>query len=762
MSTPSTPRTPIKALHSSLTARSSPTTVPPASSSYEPQVEGIIQARLANVYAYSLIASLGVSFGWHVWQRGGPWAVGLGGMVTMMFGWWTTGIWTILGAFALWGAACVPILMGRKAWMSSDRTLSPSPRLTFKAALGKKSTEPALVAYVASALAFTFTHAAFASCLESDAKLGPFVKSRKHPQYLNPRLLFLLISQGTLAAVYLFRNLLRDRFAFRFDARPSPPLPIIAILASIVATATASTALPLAALIFGLARIFVVPVLFNIPILGAILKIFGGHFLRGPYTLSLAVTHLPLVIRAWFLAATTAFLWEAAECMFDGVLAESVHLTLSNAKTNATANQTLLISGLTSSALPTKFRALSELQCVLSGTSPRAQTERQVLYGGDTNKGGPNLWSVMVKESLAILDDELGTLKRRGAPKPAAKPAVSTTPASKAQLLEGLEERVHATPTPLLRRSIIRGAPPLATPPPIKKESIREVALDTIGSDGPLATLVDRSAGAIPNLFKSVSGTPMGESLFRPAATPTKSPKSIEKPAPAPPPPTSFVSGLVKKSRAAACKKVRGAFDKYAPLWAREAVYENAAALEKWWTRPRVDKLVEVSLGAGKTVSAAVVDVLSRLICHSLTEDRYGVVQRDIPRILEAFVESLIAVEEYQAEVQRKYTPAADAALLDAQPTEDAGEGGNEDPPSQANGSGSVAKPLTKEERKARREKRAAQEELDRAVEALEGVASVYKDALARVTRTFGPKLEAFKFAPRVRAKLGQFRDGCV
>ena len=43
--------------------------------------------------------------------------------------------------------------------------------------------------------------------------------------------------------------------------------------------------------------------------------------------------------------------------------------------------------------------------------------------------------------------------------------------------------------------------------------------------------------------------------------------------------------------------------------------------------------------------------MLSRLVCASLTEDRYGVVQRDIPRILEALLVFLTAVEDAQKEV---------------------------------------------------------------------------------------------------------------
>ena len=54
--------------------------------------------------------------------------------------------------------------------------------------------------------------------------------------------------------------------------------------------------------------------------------------------------------------------------------------------------------------------------------------------------------------------------------------------------------------------------------------------------------------------------------------------------------------------------------------------------------------------------------VLCRLACASLTEDRYGVVQRDIPKIVEALLAFLTALEDFQAELNAKYAlPPADA-----------------------------------------------------------------------------------------------------
>ena len=50
-----------------------------------------------------------------------------------------------------------------------------------------------------------------------------------------------------------------------------------------------------------------------------------------------------------------------------------------------------------------------------------------------------------------------------------------------------------------------------------------------------------------------------------------------------------------------------------------------------------------------------VCSALSHLVCVSLVEDQFGVVQRDIPQILEALTSFLHAVEQYHAEVNAKH-----------------------------------------------------------------------------------------------------------
>jgi len=91
----------------------------------------------------------------------------------------------------------------------------------------------------------------------------------------------------------------------------------------------------------------------------------------------------------------------------------------------------------------------------------------------------------------------------------------------------------------------------------------------------------------------------------------------------------------------------------------------------------------------------------------SLTEDRYGVVQRDIPRILEALLAFLTALEDAQQEI-----------------------------------------PLSEDA-----------EEAARAIDVYSRPADAMKEAVVRIVQTFGPRLTAFRFPYRIAQKLQGFAD---
>ncbi|KAJ2934242.1 hypothetical protein H1R20_g2841, partial [Candolleomyces eurysporus] len=173
--------------------------------------------------------------------------------------------------------------------------------------------------------------------------------------------------------------------------------------------------------------------------------------------------------------------------------------------------------------------------------------------------------------------------------------------------------------------------------------------------------------------------------------------------------------GVVERVGKAATASSVNAYEVYAP----EKVKEEVKVLSRWWSRERLGRKVDVTWVGMREVDRVVLDVLTSLVCASLTEDTYGVVQRDIPKIIEAIVSFLFAVEEAQAELIKDLPEVA----------------------------------AESEEERLEREKGS---------EAVSYVGDALKDSLARIVRTFGDKLTAFRFPPRVAGKVQGFMDFCA
>jgi nucleoporin NDC1 len=141
-------------------------------------------------------------------------------------------VWGAVG----WAVGVLPVLVMRKIYLTSELlaisikyfyadwsiatpTTAPSPSKTLQNALQKPNTLHALLVYQISAILLTLLHIlmlyASTAELERDPKLTVFVRSRKHPYYLNGRFLFLLLAQMVSAGAFWVRNIMLDRFAFR-------------------------------------------------------------------------------------------------------------------------------------------------------------------------------------------------------------------------------------------------------------------------------------------------------------------------------------------------------------------------------------------------------------------------------------------------------------------------------------------------------------------------------------------------------------------
>ncbi|KAI1792249.1 nucleoporin protein Ndc1-Nup [Ganoderma leucocontextum] len=677
---PRTPSTPVRAIPSTLLSRTAPA-IPPASQLYGPLVKAVLRHRQYKIFLRSGFFSWFLVTAWRTWS-GGDGELWLLPVRPSTLGY----------AIATFGVGALPIVVLHKSHLSATPTPSPSPSKTLGAAFQKRSTVHTLFTYLASSLSIAALHILITSAYDATAdphsRLSLFVKSRKHPYYLNGHLIYVVLSQAFVAFACFVRCILLDRFAVRWGPslaagrKKLESFSLARIVTVALTTLLYTLVTTLAYLVaFAFARSAVLPALYQLPLVPRLLKPFTAHFLRGQWTPLLLTRHWSLVRRAFYLALTTVGIWEFAESSFDAIAAEPVAVAGHTADPGLT-----LVSGITSADLYLKHFAYAELRDFASAESTEATTRRSALFGDQ--KHNPNMWSTLAREALLTLGRDYQLFLRRGQP---ALPPAALAPAPKTATPLPANTRAM----PLLRTSVFK--PPQSSP--------LRVALDTLASDGPLAAAVSETAEAgashIPELFRSVM------------------PATATSPAPA--------SMNVARKAEENVENTKG-------RW-REALKEHVPRLvaaagghaQAWWTRERVHRVAEASL-PNRYVDALAVEVLCRLTCASLTEDAYGVVQRDIPRILEALLASLTALEEYQAELNAKY------AL----------------PPPDVLG-GLSAKAVAERETLAM--------EAARASEVCSVVTDAIKEGVVQIVRTFGEKLAAFKFPQRVARKLQGFVD---
>ncbi|KAI0051541.1 hypothetical protein FA95DRAFT_1485201 [Auriscalpium vulgare] len=678
--------TPARASTSSLLSARSTPVLPPASQTYEPQARAILKHRLS--YGILLPSTL------PVWASASYWvAHSYGGFQTLGV---VNAILvpllpsTLVVAFLAWALGVLPVVVMRKAYLTAIPTHSASPSQRFRAAYSKSGTLRSLLVYLATSSFATLLHVLALS--QKDKSLSVFVKSRKHPYYINGQFVFLALAQVVLATTYHFRNVLLDRLVVQWTRRQvrlslghmNSSSRILHKTLSLVLTTVAFTVSVFSAYLFAfaLSRSFLLPILFNVPVLSTLLRPFFAHYLRGPINMTLFLRHLPLVWRTLLLGLTTVGSWEFAEQLFDEKVQEPLAIA------SRTADPSLTLVSAISSSDPDpyfKYFAFEELREFSADDTAAGSARRTALFGDQ--KYNPSLWSVLVRESLLFLGKDYQLLLRRGkaAPPPAAAPIVPQKP-----------KGPDVPATPLIRKVIF------------KTQSNSPIAsvLDSFAADGALTqvmqTSVDTTTAHLPELFKAIE-SPVAKAKAEVAVIKSEVAPVVNAPA--------RTLSFLKKT-----------WNAYTP----RAVSSVIEEVTEWWRRERLNKVVESAL-PHREVDALIIEVLSRLVCASLSEDRYGIVQRDIPRILESLLSFLSAVETYQTELAQRAPPAV--------PDESG---------------------LSEEEQQARA---AVREEVTRAGAVLAVVGDAAKEGVIRVVRTFGGKLGAFRFPPHLAQQLQGYVD---
>ncbi|KZV62242.1 hypothetical protein PENSPDRAFT_678351 [Peniophora sp. CONT] len=657
MAAPPTSRSdaPVRAITSNLFARSLPS-VPPASQTYEPLARSVLSHRLRReIYPFTAAYAWIVTAAWVSWNASHERRVGVFGMLGCM-------VWpgTVLAAGLVWVFNVLPIIVHRKSDVSATPTPASSPAQILRTAYSKPATRSALLLHLTTSLSFIVIQLSISrfSSFDDDLRLNLFVKSRKHPYYLNGRFIYLVLAQFTFAAAYHVRGALLDRAIVRWKATPdrSPAsrwtqrafFVFFPTLFLILGVQTLFT------LAFVLARAILLPILLTFPFLSSVLRPFCAHFVRGawmPWGM-LNWRNAEVVSRTFLMGVSLISMWDFTETLFD----EKIRMNMTLAPQTADPGLTL-VSGATSTDTYFKYFAYRELRDFASDDSNLASERRSALFGDQ--KHSPTLWATLVRDALLFLGHDYQRLLNRG--KPAPPPATSATPAPKSKAPEPPATPAQRAPVFQMSKS---GTP------------VRS-AIDALASDGTLSQAIESSA----NVFTQSVSVP-------------KPVVEIEK----------RVEGAVAEVKDAA--KGKGLSGRVAGVLPGN-VRAGAKGLGAWWSGERAGKVAE-SILPNRELDALVVDVLSHLVCASLTEDKYGVVQRDIPRILESMLAYLQALEDYQTELNA-----------------------------------SSASP----------------EELERAGDVLAVPVDALKMGVVRVVKTFGSKLGAFKFPPVVARKLQGFMD---
>ncbi|TDL20508.1 hypothetical protein BD410DRAFT_899434 [Rickenella mellea] len=695
--------TPVKAITSTLAARAAPS-IPPAAQLYDSLPKGVLRHRLVStVFLFSALSSWILTASWTTWQKGGIDKIGL-------FNWATN--WfapsTLIIATFFWAAGAIPVAVLRKVYISASPTPSVSPKETFQLLLAQPRTRRSLLVLSASSIALTALHSVSSYAIEldgrGDPRLGLWARSTKHPLHINGRLLFIFVTQLVAGFSFWLRDVLKDRFAVKWSRHVEGKINMLALTLTLAPALVSMLILALfsmsfATIAFGAIRSIFFPIVYQLPVVHSLLRPFVAHFMRPKYTLTFLWTHSDLIVRAYFLNVTSMFIWEVTSTLLDVCLSLPVRVT-DGVKDRAL----VLISGMHSTDPYLQRHAIHEL--VILSSEP-VGTARGTIYS-DT-KYNPSMWSSLVRQSLLLLGKDYQLFRRRGQPPPVTAPPAAPPPK--------LPEKPS---TPIIHKPIYKSA----------QSSPLSTLVDSIASDGRLTQAVQQTTDevvGVPELFLSVASTLSSPGRFFSSPPVASSSKAVV-PAATTSGDTAVAKALALKDQGLAAEWVSHARNGVRLVgYVVRGTWWKDSGLSGWWTTERKNK-VAVKCLPNKDLDAMIVELLTNFISHSLSEDSLGVVQRDIPRVLEALLSFLTALEAYQTELNATYSKLM----------------ANE------NDEMSI-------DEKNRRE--LLRVDLALASGWIEDLASSLRTGIGLVVRTFGDRLMAYRFPQDAASRLQAFVD---
>ncbi|GAA5989355.1 hypothetical protein JCM10908_001275 [Rhodotorula pacifica] len=593
------------------------------SQEYERLCKVVLQRRLRNLFALSTLAAAGALAIAIFDPRGLP--SSLFNIVPVV----------LFAPIAFLGT--LPVLVLRKQTITTVRP--PLPTLFARLAQVQKRTIalPIFVAYLIASVTLHFAYIWAASWASQDARLGWFFFHQGRDAWqLNERRLVLSLFHLTLAAWATVQHITEDRSQVAFDDDGSLAIPARLAARSRVRLAVAIRSAMSAWVVFWSGY-----VLFRRPVL----RFFLAHVLpvwsrsnmyammrhNGSYSITLAA-------RAFSSGLFIFLAFEATHVLFEVYATQP--MTVSQFGSNP--NQVLL-SGLRSSdPYYQQFAFLDLATLTLRDASRRQAIFKDVKPGSAT--GGA--WAEISRECLLLLGTELQRVRGRGRlpdTSSSAAPTSSSTSGSSAQAQQQSATNRAAVkagdvfqPTRATLFDKLAAVAGSSSSTGLGSSPAAQTAARQL-TEGPAAQQAQQAISTALNVAGSaVARVPsiLQTSSLVPTAV-VDAAKSVEQAAQTAVPASSVVDVVGTEHSVA----------RFVPGFLRAGIFDIAI---EYRVKNCVKRRHEV---------VCAVQALSNLICASLTEDPYGVAQRDIPKVLEAFVRFLSSIKALSADLEA----AADA-----------------------------------------------------------------------------------------------------
>ncbi|KAF8528396.1 nucleoporin protein Ndc1-Nup [Hysterangium stoloniferum] len=587
---------------------------------------------------------------------------------------------TSISTMVLSVVGALPPLILRGRTVSGKITPAPTRGQMCMDLISNSHTWRILFYFATSGFSLAVVYVAWVNLSEwDDSKLSIFAPTRRNPFRLNERFIYLAFFNASLGLMFASRDIIRQRRLVvwpRFDElseriASSPTLMAIDTFFSLLNTkAAVSTALVtvihicIFPLWYHTLRAVVLPMLRNLPVLSGWTRPMLHGFGR---TWSIDVSWSRLIA----LSFRTSFGWELVECAFDHWVIKPISVSCIVPNPNQT-----VVAGLHSKDQYFRYHAYLELCSLARSSSPAAAARRTALF--TDMKTSPALWAAVVRELLLNLGRDYQCLIRRGKPPlpvvaPAPTPSVPRTP---------------KTPTtPLLHKSILKPSP--------------RSLFDPLASDG----AVTQALTSMATLPKSVNVP----SVFLPSPSTPRVAKDVVKTVQTKVADVAKATQTVRRGKRAVALAILSWVERHLPReW----------KVREWWTDVSVEKEAIACLPDAR-LDVVAIEALTHLVAASLREDTFGMVQRDIPRVLEALTSFLAETERFHEELEKKLPQDGDANSQD----------------------------------------KAIIQDRVRAIEVVVPVLQALRSGIGLITKTFGDRLSVYKFPPVTANRLQPFMD---